>query len=283
MHGRQDLRFEGDGFTMVSLYMIYFSILSFVGYLYECLAMLIWTGEWDNRGFLFGPVIPIYGAGALAGTLLFHCSLKDHTPMMVFLVSVIASAVLEYVVHYGLEKAFHAYWWDYSKAPLNINGRICLPASLGFGVAGLLIIYVINPFLIPLLERIPKELAAFLGMLLAAIFAADTMLTVSTLSDFIHRVERIDERINERMDNFVDNHMESYKGIGDTFYTAVDHMQESGKKLIDKRIEKASDSLDFARSYILTRVKGFKGNKAAKRMNHILNRIKRRIKRKEDE
>ena len=142
---------------------------------------------------------------------------------------------------------------------------------------------MINPFLIPLLERIPKELAAFLGMLLAAIFAADTMLTVSTLSDFIHRVERIDERINERMDNFVDNHMESYKGIGDTFYTAVDHMQESGKKLIDKRIEKASDSLDFARSYILTRVKGFKGNKAAKRMNHILNRIKRRIKRKEDE
>ena len=268
---------------MVSLYMIYFSILSFVGYLYECLAMLLWNGEWDNRGFLFGPVIPIYGAGALLGTLLFHYSLPDHTPMIVFFVSMVASAVLEYVVHYGLEKAFHAYWWDYSKAPLNINGRICLPASIGFGVAGLLIIYVINPFLIPFLQRIPKELCAFLGMLCAALFAADTTLTVSTLSDFIHRVERIDERINERMDSFVENYMESYKGIGDSFYSAVDHVQESRKKIFDRHFEKAVDSMGFARKYILTRIKGFKGNKAAKRLNEVLDRIKKRVKRKEDE
>ncbi len=268
---------------MVSLYMIYFSLLSFAGYLYECLAMFLWTGEWDNRGFLFGPVIPIYGAGALFGTLLFGNVIKDPSPMSVFLISVAASAVLEYVVHYGLEKIFHAYWWDYSMAPLNLNGRICLPASLGFGVAGLLIVFVINPVLIPLLDRIPKELCSFLAMLLSALFAADTTLTVSTLSDFITRVEKVDERIDEAMNSFVENHMESYKGIGGTFYSAVDQLSESRKKFFDQRLERRIDQLGYARAYILTRIKGFKGVKAAGRLNEVLGRIKKRIKRKKDE
>ncbi|MBQ5553980.1 MAG: putative ABC transporter permease, partial [Erysipelotrichaceae bacterium] len=93
---------------MVSLYMIYFSLLSVVGYFYECIAMTFWAGKWDNRGFLFGPAIPIYGTGALLGTLLFTYIYTDYTPLTVFLVSMAASAVLEYVVHYVLEKIFHA-------------------------------------------------------------------------------------------------------------------------------------------------------------------------------
>ena len=66
---------------MVSTYVIYFMLMSFIGYLYECLAMIIWTGKWDNRGFLYGPVIPIYGGCALAGTLFFTYVIKDFTPL----------------------------------------------------------------------------------------------------------------------------------------------------------------------------------------------------------
>ena len=54
--------------------------------------------------------------------------------------------VLEYGTSWALEKLFHAYWWDYSSMPLNINGRVCFPYSVGFGVAGLIVVYFIAPF-----------------------------------------------------------------------------------------------------------------------------------------
>jgi len=56
---------------MITAYIIYFFVLSAAGYVYETIAMTIWGGKWDNRGFFYGPLIPIYGAGALGGTLLF--------------------------------------------------------------------------------------------------------------------------------------------------------------------------------------------------------------------
>ena len=268
---------------MVSRYVIYFTVFSFIGYLYECLAMVLWTGKWDNRGFLFGPVIPIYGAGALLGTLLFEYVITSYTPLKVFLWSVGASAVLEYVVHYGLEKIFHAYWWDYSKAPFNINGRICLPASLGFGIAGLLIIYVFDPAILPLLRKMPDELAQFVALLFTVILSADLTLTISTLSDFIRRVETFDTRINERMDSFVDNHLDESRAIGERFYSAVDQIEEKRKRFTDRWIDRAVDSMSSGRRYIITRIKGFKGSRHSSRLNEVLKKIKERIKRNEDE
>ena len=268
---------------MVSRYMIYFSLLSVLGYFYECLAMTVWAGKWDNRGFLYGPAIPIYGTGALFGTLLFEYAYRNYTPMSVFLISMFASAVLEYVVHYALEKAFHAYWWDYSKAPFNINGRICLPASIGFGVAGLIIIYLINPILLPRLNGLNDETAQFLALLCTALFAADTTLTVSVITTFIKRIENIDSHINDTMDSFVGNFLDESKGINNRFYSTVDRVSEARKKLIDRRIDRAIDSMSEVNRYILTRVKGFKGSVHAVRSNEILSRIKNRIKRRKDE
>ena len=159
--------------------MIYFSIFSVIGYFYESLAMTIWAGKWDNRGFLYGPAIPIYGLGALLGTLLFEYLYPDYTPTSVFFISMAASAILEYVVHYLLEQIFHAYWWDYSKSPFNINGRICLPASIGFGIAGLVVVYVINPAVLPVINELKETTADLIALICTIIFTADLTLTLS--------------------------------------------------------------------------------------------------------
>ncbi len=261
---------------MISRYILYFIILSFVGYLYECIAMVIWTGKWDNRGFLFGPVIPIYGAGALFGTILFQYLLKETDMLQVFLISMVASAILEYTVHYALEKLFHAYWWDYSKSPLNLNGRICLPASLGFGLAGLLIIYVLNPFLIPILDSLNDTLADILALICTVIFTADLTLTVTTLSSFSERVEAMDSFINEHMDTLVGNITDESKGIGSRFYNVVDKVEETRKRLISDRMERTMGPMSSLRSYSLSKIKGFTGRNAA-RLNFVLERIKERI------
>ena len=185
---------------MVSVYIIYFFILSTVGYVYETIAMTLWGGKWDNRGFFYGPLIPIYGAGALGGTLLFTYFIHNNTPLKVFLIGMIVSAVLEYSVHYVLEKIFHQVWWDYSKSIWNINGRICLPASVGFGIAGVLIIFVVNPWLIPLIMKSSSTARTVTAAVLIIIFVTDFILTVRHLKGENHALEQKYEAFNRFMD-----------------------------------------------------------------------------------
>ena len=258
---------------MVSTYVIYFILMSVLGYFYECLAMILWTGKWDNRGFLYGPVIPIYGGCALFGTLFLTYVYTDHTPLSVFLIAVFFSAIVEYLVHYLLEKFFNAYWWDYSKSPLNINGRICLPASIGFGIAGIIIVYVINPYLLPLIEVIPQIPRDIISIILVMLFTADFTLTICVLSTFIARVENLENNINEHMDVLVGNVTDESKGLNTYFYNAVDKIESGGKKLIYKPFGIFSDA---ARA-ILSKIKGFRGNSDS-RINRILRAIKNRIK-----
>jgi hypothetical protein len=84
--------------------------------------------KWADRGFLYGPVCPIYGVGAVSLTAIAEAvserSADGYAWWQVFLVSFFGSIILEYVTSWALEKLFHAYWWDYSNMPLNIHGRV---------------------------------------------------------------------------------------------------------------------------------------------------------------
>ena len=258
---------------MINLYIVYFFLASFLGYIYECLAMVLWTGKWDNRGFLFGPIIPIYGTGALAGALLFGYGYKNYTPLSVFLISVFASAILEYVVHWALEKMFHAYWWDYSKAPFNINGRISLLTSLGFGVAGLVVVYLINPFLLGFLSKISPLVLQITALIMVALFSADLTLTICVLSSFINRVRNLDDLINQTMDNFVNTHMSDSMRLNDKFFGAIDRFDEMRRRIINDRIDKADKKRVAFYKRFLHRIRGFRGDNV-----EILNRILKKIK-----
>ena len=142
----------------ISLLFLWFMIFSLFGWIYECIFCTIKNGHWENRGFLFGPICPIYGVGAVSVITLFGLLFRTDEPLPlweVFLISMIGSAILEYATSFLLEKIFHAIWWDYSNIPLNINGRICLPASLGFGVLGVLIYRFVLPVVMRLSGHIP--------------------------------------------------------------------------------------------------------------------------------
>ena len=152
---------------------IYFIITAMIGYIYECIAMTIWSGKWDNRGYMLGPTIPIYGVGCLLGLITFGSFIKQYSPLSVFLCGFIMSAVLEYPTSVILEKIFHTRWWDYSIGPWNIEGRVSLLSSLGFGLGAVLIVYVLNPVLVPLVMKIKPETVKWLSMLLAVIFILD--------------------------------------------------------------------------------------------------------------
>ena len=115
-----------------------FIIYSFLGYIAEVIYCRIVDGEFVNRGFLFGPLCPIYGFGAIFIIVLLHRFF--HSPFLIFILSIILTSFVEYITSFIMEKTFKAKWWDYSDLPYNLNGRICLRNSLLFGLAAIVMV-----------------------------------------------------------------------------------------------------------------------------------------------
>ena len=121
-----------------------------------------------NRGFLIGPICPIYGFGVLLIILLVGNSKSDL--LAVFLKSILVCSVLEYFTSYFMEKLFHARWWDYSKNKYNINGRICLETMLPFGILSTIVIYVVHPLVIKFVSLFSNTLLIILTILFGILF-----------------------------------------------------------------------------------------------------------------
>lgn len=148
-----------------------FWIFSFCGWLIETIGMSFISKKFVSRGFLIGPYCPVYGVGALAMMLFLKKYLDD--PITLFFMAVIVTSFVEYMTSYIMEKIFKARWWDYSHAKFNLNGRVCLINSLGFGVLGLLLLYVIEPFLTNLLLNLKPWLMMSISTILLIIFIID--------------------------------------------------------------------------------------------------------------
>lgn len=185
-----------------------FIICSFLGWIYECTYCTCRGGHWHNRGFLYGPVCPIYGSGVVLALLVFTRILPEtqgtsYPLWEIFLICALGSAVLEFVTSWVLERFFHALWWDYSDVPLNIQGRICLPATCGFGIAGVLVVR----FLIPFLMALPRDQHPFWNEILSIAFAfimgMDLALTVASLTRILERMESVENEFNSRMESGV--------------------------------------------------------------------------------
>lgn len=187
-----------------------FFAASFLGWIYECIYCTVKTTRWQNRGFLFGPVCPIYGFGVLGAFLLFSAGgglegSRTEWPV-VFATCALGSAVLEYSSSFLLEKLFHARWWDYSSAPLNLNGRICLPATCGFGAAGVVFVKYAFPFLDRCMQPfirgagggLVEELCA---VVLVCLFGVDMGLSFSSVTSLNETLEYIENEFNEMMES----------------------------------------------------------------------------------
>ena len=183
-------------------------IYSFLGWVYETIYCTVKSGKWENRGFLFGPACPIYGTGAIAISVVMGLTAQNNIQLstwQIYLISVVGSAVLEFVTSWALEKKFHALWWDYSRLPFNLQGRISLFTSLGFGIAGLLIVYYIAPATQEMMDAVSPIMTEFLSLLLLFIFAADLTLTVVALYHFERVVARVEDSFNNGMEAIVDS------------------------------------------------------------------------------
>ena len=123
-------------------WMLFFYIYCFFGWIIESTYVSVCTGNWVNRGFMRGPVIPIYGTGAVI--VLFAVIPFRTSPILVFIVGTVAASILEFVTGFVMERIYKVRYWDYSDKPFNLFCYICLFNSLCWGVLSILLIYLVH-------------------------------------------------------------------------------------------------------------------------------------------
>ncbi len=158
---------------LVWFYIMMFMVFSAAGWLMEVTLKYIQFHRFINRGFLIGPVCPIYGAGAVLVTLVVNIFSRNDGYLVTFLISFFFCSALEYFVSWYMEKVFHARWWDYSERPMNLEGRIWIGNCMLFGIGGMLIVKLIVPVLFRVFSRIPFAVLRGLCIFFAALMIAD--------------------------------------------------------------------------------------------------------------
>lgn len=165
-------------FVLMALFLVY----SFVGWVMETCYCWICTKKFVNRGFLIGPVVPIYGTGGV----LVYVLLKKYLdmPLVLFIMSIIICSLLEYFTSYYMEKLFKTRWWDYSNRKFNINGRVCLFNMICFGILSLVIMYGVNPFLLDIIHKIDPMVLKTVVSILMTIFLIDLGISTKIIYNF---------------------------------------------------------------------------------------------------
>ncbi len=194
---------------VIAQYFVEFIFYSFLGWCWESIYCTIKNKKWADRGFLFGPVCPIYGSCVVAAQIVFTqipVLSTGETPMwQIFLICMVGSAIAEFATSWVLEKRFHAMWWDYSEMPLNIQGRICLPVSVGFGLAGIVVVKYLIPLISGMHTDVNPIVYEVLMLVFALVFGADFALTEASLSALLQSIEEYKEEFNRKAETTYEN------------------------------------------------------------------------------
>lgn len=209
-------------YTLYELAALYF-IYSFIGWCAEVCIAAVNKKKFINRGFVSGPLCPIYGTGA-AAFAIFLPDLKDNL-FFLFLGGSILASFIEFVTGILLEKIFRKKWWDYSKVRFNFDGYICLRYSVLWGIFAVLLICFVNPFLVSFFHMIPYMAGSVVLWILAALLLLDTVCTALALLGMQKKVGR-------------------FSAITDGMVHVSGTLENAITKRIQKRMRKAFPALE---------------------------------------
>lgn len=153
--------------TLILLFLLF----SAIGWGWEVSLHLMNGDGFINRGMMHGPWIPIYGSGGIIALCL--CSRFRKNPVKEFFFSVALCGAIEYLGAYMLETRYHERWWSYDGNFLNLHGRICAEGLIVFGIACMLVVYLIAPLFDFVISHLKKQVLISVSVALFAIFAVD--------------------------------------------------------------------------------------------------------------
>lgn len=163
----------------IQIFILYFFLFAFLGWVMETLYAIYNLGYFTKRGFLYGPICPIYGFGALMLIAFLGRYRKNNLKLFVY--AAILFSAFEYVVSYGLDALFSMHWWDYTNDFFNLNGRISIFYSFAWGIIAIVFINHVYPFFKKkinlILSKIPYTIQLSLIYILGGIWIVDTILS----------------------------------------------------------------------------------------------------------
>lgn len=178
------------GFSLYHV-LAFFLIYSCTGWCLEVIFAAATTGQLVNRGFLNGPVCPIYGFGMVI--VLFTLTPLQDSVLLLYIGGVILPSALELVGGWALYKLYHTRWWDYSDFPFNIGGYICLEFSLLWGVGTLVVMRIVHPVVAGLVDMIPPFVGFVVMCVLYAVYAADVVVTAFAASGLAKTLDAMEQ------------------------------------------------------------------------------------------
>lgn len=221
--------------SWLSLFWLFF-FYSFIGWCIEVCSAAVQHRKFVNRGFVAGPLCPIYGFGAM----LFEIFLPELTeyPFFLFLGGFVLSSLLEYSTGMFFEKVYKKKLWDYSRFRYNVGGYICLPFSLLWGALSVVTVMFADPLLCGLFDRIPHFLSVILLLVLGGLLLLDTigsaLSTISLQLQAKHRADYALEKQTARLDQITE-------GLGETSR----FLENALTRHMQKRLQKSYPSISL--------------------------------------
>jgi uncharacterized membrane protein len=199
-----------------------FFIFGFAGWCMEVILKYRQYHRFINRGFLTGPILPIYGFGVILITLVVgRLTSVESGVMTTFAISLVICGLVEYLTSFVLEKIFHARWWDYSQKPMNLNGRIWIGNLMLFGFAGVFVDNLANPLLFRAFAGAGLQARTVVAGFLLAVIAADFAVTHFVLKLIKTGVENSEadntEQINREVRLLLSDRNYFYKRFADAY------------------------------------------------------------------
>lgn len=233
-------------------YIILFFFYSAAGWCLESLYCSIGEKRFINRGFLTGPLCPIYGTAALVLIILIYNPFKDY-PLIVFLLGIVLCDIVEFLTSLIMEKLFAARWWDYTYEFMNIQGRICLKHSLYWGVISIAFVKIIHPGVENLYSKINGDYIIYILAAILILFAIDVINAVIKASDIrkLHlKLNKLIDTLSGEFENIRETVEEKYGSIHTMLEKQSDRINEFKLQIedvvfeIDQRLTRKSSKKD---------------------------------------
>ena len=230
----------------------YFMIYSVIGWMIEVSFQAVTRGEVINRGFLNGPLCPVYGSGVIMVLMVvdlcgfwfgLETNLSEASTIELFIIGIIFATLIELVAGFLLDQLFHARWWDYRDRRFNLNGYICLEFSIIWGLAIAFVLRVIQPVFEGIVATIPEKIGIIILIVCYFVFTIDiiiTVLTVLKLNKQLSKMRDLELAIQKLSDGMSEI-------IGNSTLKTVEKINDSHDK-VEQRKAELRDKMDDAKA-----------------------------------
>ena len=256
-----------------------FILFSFIGWISEVIYVGVTSAhKFVNRGFLHGPLCPVYGFGGVVILMLPPSLYATWIPL--FFASMILCTTVEYFVSWLMEKLFHTRWWDYSHYKIQLNGRICLLNSILFGFLGVVVIHFVYPLMIDLLNSLGQKVINVSGVIILAVLSVDIFFTVRKLVDFANVMKKLKE-LGETLNSHYGQEEWFKKGsfidmINSVIERADNRKEEFSQKILEK-IDKVQNLRLPSVELFIKKFPSIKSTKYKDELNMIKEKIHQKI------